>query len=66
MAETIRNGGALTYDSHDLERLRKQYELIASVPRSAVWGALFRFFLPSILFLGGLFLILAVLKNLKK
>lgn len=44
----IRAGESPSFDPEVLNRLRKQKRLVESVPSSAVWGAVFRLFLPAI------------------
>ena len=46
IARRMRAGESPEFDEAELKRLRKQKRLVESVPASAVWGAVFRFFLP--------------------
>jgi len=48
LAVRIRAGESPAFDPAVLNRLRKQKQLVESVPASAVWGAVFRLFLPAI------------------
>ena len=54
-AAALRAGQEVEYDEHELRRLRRQKHLVESVPMSAVLATLFRFFLPAILLLAGMF-----------
>jgi len=49
----------------ELDRLRKQKHLVEAVPMSAVWGAVFRFFLPAVIFLAILWGLVILLEELK-
>ena len=61
--ETLRSGGSIAFDEGELDRLRRQSRLTAAVRARRVWGAVFRFFLPGIAFLGLLFGLVALLKH---
>jgi hypothetical protein len=59
----IRAGESPAFDEAELERLRKQKRLVESVPASAVWGAVFRLFLPVIIVVAVL-VIIVILRRL--
>jgi len=64
MGRALRDGyEVIKYDSKELDRLRAQKHLVESVPSSAAWGALFRFFLPSIGLLIFLWVLLSVVRR---
>lgn len=48
LAVRMRAGEKPDFEPAALEKLRKQKRLVESVPVSAVWGAVFRLFLPAI------------------
>jgi glycine betaine/proline transport system permease protein len=48
LSARIRAGESPEFDAAVLDELRKQRRLVSSVPASAVWGAVFRLFLPVI------------------
>ena len=58
-----RTGKAIGYDDRELDRLERQQKDVDEVPASAVWGTVFRLFLPGIIFLVLLYLILAFLRR---
>jgi len=62
LGKRIQQGERITYDEKELDRLREERELYRSVPLSAVYGALFRFFLPGILLVAVLFAMLYVFR----
>lgn len=49
LAERIRAGERPAFDEAQIEQLRAQKRRMESVPYSAVWGAVFRLFLPAII-----------------
>ncbi len=51
LAESIRRGDRIAFDEADLPRLRRQKDLVESVPSSAVWSAVVRLFLPAVVVL---------------
>ncbi len=59
IAELLESGHEIEYDADELARLREQLRLVRSVPRIAVWGAVFRLFLPAFV-LGAILLVLVV------
>jgi hypothetical protein len=59
LARALRSGKQVNYDPDELARLSAQYRLMKSVPRRAIWGAVFRTFLPA--FALGAVLLLAIL-----
>jgi hypothetical protein len=60
LAQRMRAGERPAFDQRELARLRKQRRLVASVPFSAVLGALFRLFLPAIVVIAILVAIILV------
>ena len=62
MSEEIRQGRSTVYEESEMDRLRQQSNLVSTVSSRAVWGAVFRFFLPAIIFLALLYLVLVWLK----
>lgn len=65
VGKRIRAGHEPEFDLAELDRLAKQREVVESVPMSAVWGALFRFFLPGLGVLIVLVLIALYLRTLR-
>ena len=63
LGERIRAGESPAFDEVELERLREQKRLVESVPSSAVWGAVFRLFLPAIIVMA-LLAIIVILRRL--
>ena len=62
MGRALREGDELIdYDPEELSRLRAQKQRVDSIPLTAVWGAVFRFFLPAIIFLGVLWFLIYLL-----
>ena len=64
-AEMLKAGGQISFDEHDLERLRGQLGAVREVRWWNVFGALLRIFLPAILALGAVYGALWALKNLR-
>ncbi len=62
IAGRIQSGKSVDYDAQELDRLRVQKEMVESVPAMAVWGAVFRLFLPALIFLAILGLVNVLLK----
>ncbi len=62
LGRMLSSGGKIEYDESEIARLWSQLKLIRSIPRSAAWGALLRFLLPGLVFLGGLWLLYLVLR----
>ena len=62
IAKRLSECAEYSYDTDEIERLRKQKLAISSVPDSAVWGAVFRLFLPAIF----VFIALAIILYLKR
>ena len=60
LGKRLRAGERPSFDDAELEQLRQQKRLVASVPYSAVWGAVFRLFLPAIIPLAVLTIIVIV------
>jgi len=56
----MRAGEEPAFEPAALEKLRKQKRLVESVPNSAVWGAVFRLFLPAIVVMVVLVIIIIV------
>lgn len=54
-AKEIAGGREIHFDEAELRRLNAQLQNIRAVPRSAVWMAVIRLFLPAVWFVGGLF-----------
>jgi len=65
VAEAIRAGLAVSYDESELMRLRARAAAFTSIPSSAVWGAVFRLFLPAIAVVGLLLLATRLLRFLR-
>ncbi len=64
MGRALREGDKLIdYDPEELSRLRAQKQLLDSIPPSAVWGAVFRLFLPAVIFLGVLWFLVYLLRR---
>lgn len=63
LARRIRAGESPSYDEAVLEELRMQKRLVASVPASAVWGAVFRLFLPAIVVVAALVILILVRRS---
>lgn len=64
MGRALREGGdPIDYDLAELSRLLAQKRLLDSIPPSAAWGVLFRFFLPAVIFLGILWLVVYLLRR---
>ena len=61
MQKALRQGESIEYDQADLERLKEQEMLIDGLASAKVWGAVFRFFLPAILFLAVIYLLVFIL-----
>ena len=59
----IREGGTINYELAELQRLRDQLHSVRSVSSAAIFGALFRLFLPAILFLAALYLLLYIIRR---
>ncbi len=51
----IEAGTPPEFDAGELRRLRAQRDAVRRAPASAVWGAVFRLFLPALVFLATLF-----------
>jgi hypothetical protein len=66
LAASIRSGQPVEFEAAELDRLRDQKRLVESVPLRAVWGAVFRLFLPGLLLIAGIWLLVLVLTLLKK
>jgi len=62
LGRMLSSGGKIEYDESEIARLWSQLKLIRSIPRSAVWGALLRFLLPGLVFVGGLWVLYFVLR----
>ena len=60
VSHQIRRGVEADYDEAELARLREQRRLVNSVPMRAVWGAVFRLFLPALLVIVVLLILVAV------
>jgi hypothetical protein len=58
LASKLRADGEIEFDEDELARLRQRLKGFQSVSSRQVWGAVFRFFLPGLFFLGGLLLLL--------
>jgi hypothetical protein len=56
-AALLKSGRKVDYDEEELRRLKRELEMLKSVPRAAPWTALFRLFLPGLLFLGAIWLL---------
>jgi hypothetical protein len=54
MGAALRAGQSIDFDPGELARLRRERAALESVPISAVWLTIVRFFLPAVLFIGGL------------
>lgn len=63
IANKLKSGKAIKYNDQELERLAHQQKDIGSVPASAVWSAVFRFFVPGVIFLAVLYFLLWMLKR---
>jgi hypothetical protein len=63
MASDLRAGREIVYDQNDLRRLFDEKEMFSNVPAKAVWGAVFRFFLPAILILLAIYLCIFLLRK---
>ena len=64
MGRALREGGELIdYEPAELSRLRAQKQLVDSIPPRAVWDAVFRLFLPAVIFLGILWLVVYLLRR---
>ena len=48
LGERLRAGRSVAFDEAELGKLRERKRLVESVPAAAVWGAVFRLFLPVI------------------
>jgi hypothetical protein len=66
LATEIQRGARPAFDQVELERLVKQKAEFESIPPSAPWTALFRFFLPAIGLLAVLYAILFLLRTLEQ
>jgi hypothetical protein len=62
VAEAIKNGENVGYEEGDLARLRKEKSL---VEQFSPWRAVLRFFLPAILFIGGLITVYLALRYMR-
>ena len=62
IARLLQNGHDVKYDEGEMARLRHNLELMRSIPREAVWGAVFRFALPGIVFTGIVWLVYFLLR----
>lgn len=51
LASKLRNKESIEFDEEELARLSQQRADVLSVPPSAAWKVLFRFFLPSLIFI---------------
>ena len=60
----IRAGNQIEYDEDELTRLKKELAVMRSVPIAAVWGVVFRTFLPGLLFVTGVWLLYLLLRFL--
>jgi hypothetical protein len=61
-AEMIRRRQQIVFEEAELARLAANLVLMRSVPRAAVWGAVFRLFLPGVLFVAGVWLFYFLLR----
>ena len=61
MQKELRQGEEIEYDATDLKRLKEQGTLIDELATARVWGAVFRFFLPAIIFLAVIYTLLYIL-----
>ena len=59
----IRKGEAVNFDEMELERLKKDQSMLHEISPSAVWWTVLRFFFPAFLVLGGIYLVLFILKR---
>jgi len=60
LSARMRAGESPEFDASVLDELRKQRRLVSSVPASAVWGAVFRLFLPVIVVVVALVIVIIV------
>lgn len=65
IGRAIQEGGTIEFDQAELERLVAQKNAVDGIPLASVWSAVFRLFLPGILFVGSLFLIFLLIRWLK-
>jgi hypothetical protein len=63
LAGIIQSGLPIEFDAAELSRLSSQQRNFVSVPWSAAWGAIFRFFLPALLLIAALCLLRFLLKR---
>ena len=64
IADRLSRGDRIEYDEEELARLKENLDLMRSVPRAAVWGAVFRTFLPGFLFVAAIWLLYVLLQFL--
>jgi hypothetical protein len=65
LATRIKTHASIDFDAADLRRLEEQRGLVRSTSPKQAWLAIFRFFLPAILFLLALALLVFLLKALR-
>jgi len=63
-AEKIRSGRGIEFNADEVAELVEQKQLLDSMPPWAPWLALLRLFAPGLLFLGGLLLVVLLLRLL--
>lgn len=63
MQVAIRQGESVDFDRVELERLKKEQALLDRISPATVWGAVIRFFLPAMLLLGGIYLLLWIIRR---
>lgn len=58
----LQSGAAISFDPAELQRLDEQRQMVESVTRGQVYGALFRFLLPGFAVAGGVWLLYFLLR----
>lgn len=62
--QMLENGQPIEYDDEEMARLQKNLDLMRSISRPRVWGALFRFAIPGMIFVGAIWLVYILLRLL--
>ncbi len=63
MQVAIRQGKTVDFDRVEIERLKKDQILLDHISPAMAWRAVFGFFLPAILLLGGIYLLLWIMRR---